>query len=89
MKSVLITGAYGGMGCAAVKHFKEKGYRVFYDDTPGVALYKSVVERISADKSNDCVMDVYCLKDNDSAEDLLECGLKMWLKRKKNKLIII
>lgn len=29
MKSVLITGAYGGMGCAAVKHFKEKGYRVF------------------------------------------------------------
>lgn len=54
----------------------EKGYRVFYDDTPGVALYQNVVERISADKSNDCVMDIYCLKDNDSAEEFIG----MWLK---------
>lgn len=48
-----------------------KGYRVFYDDTPGVALYKGVVEKISADKSNDCVMDIYRLEDNDSAESLI------------------
>jgi len=54
----------------------EKGYRVFYDDTPGAALYQNVVERISADKSNDCVMDIYCLKDNDSAEEFIG----MWLK---------
>ncbi len=53
----------------------DSGYRVFYDNTPGVALYKSVVERISADKSNDCVMDIYCLEDNDSAEELIG----MWI----------
>lgn len=29
MKNILITGAYGGMGSAAVAHFREKGYRVF------------------------------------------------------------
>ena len=52
------------------------GYRVFYDNTPGVALYKNVVERISADKSNYCVMDIYCLENNDNAEELME----MWIK---------
>lgn len=32
MKSVLITGAYGGMGRAAVRHFRARGYRVFAMD---------------------------------------------------------
>ena len=36
-KSILITGAYGGMGKAAVKSFKEKGFNVF-------ALDKSVCD---------------------------------------------
>ena len=29
MKSVLITGAYGGMGRAAVRHLRDRGWRVF------------------------------------------------------------
>lgn len=37
MKDILITGAYGGMGRAAVKAFSERGYRVF-------ALDRSVPE---------------------------------------------
>ena len=32
MRSVLITGAYGGMGRAAVRLFRERGYRVFAMD---------------------------------------------------------
>lgn len=38
MKSVLITGAYGGMGRSAVKLFREQGFRVFaLDKTVGEA----------------------------------------------------
>ena len=38
MKNIVITGAYGGMGKATVKIFKEKGYRIF-------ALDKNVGEK--------------------------------------------
>ena len=64
MKSVLITGAAGGMGKAAVKIFKERGYRVFALDVAdcpyeeGIAYIKcdvtseeSVAEAYNAVKS--------------------------------------
>lgn len=51
------------------------GYRVFYDDTPGVALYEGVTEKISADKSNNG-LDIYCLKDEESAKELMSLWLK-------------
>lgn len=35
MRSVLITGAYGGMGRAAVRYFRDSGYRVYAMDLRG------------------------------------------------------
>ena len=38
MKSILITGAYGGMGRSAIKLFRDNGFRVFaLDKTVGEA----------------------------------------------------
>lgn len=37
MRSILITGAYGGMGLAAVKRFASLGYTVFALDIRAVA----------------------------------------------------
>ena len=43
MKSILITGAYGGMGRAAVKLFAERGMRVFALDLKEGEAYENVV----------------------------------------------
>ena len=51
MKSVLITGAAGGMGRAAVLHFTERGYRVFALDVKPVEL--SGVISLAADLTSE------------------------------------
>ena len=43
MKSVLITGAGGGMGQAAVKALKDRGYRVFALDIKPIAAEENIV----------------------------------------------
>ncbi len=43
MKSILITGAYGGMGRAAVRAFASKGYRVFALDKRVDELQENII----------------------------------------------
>lgn len=43
MKSVLVTGAGGGMGQAAVKEMKSRGYRVFALDIKPVAAEENII----------------------------------------------
>ena len=57
MQSILITGANGGMGCAAVQLFAQQGFRVFaLDRTPGDA--RENVTPIQADiTSEESILD--------------------------------
>jgi NAD(P)-dependent dehydrogenase (short-subunit alcohol dehydrogenase family) len=43
MQSILITGAYGGMGKSAVAHFKTKGFRIFALDRKTEAAEENVI----------------------------------------------
>lgn len=52
MRSVLITGAYGGMGCAASLLFREKGYRVFALDRKVSAPEENIIP-IEADVTSE------------------------------------
>ena len=59
MKSVLITGAYGGMGSSTVKLFRDRGYRVFALDHKVGAPEENVIP-IQADiTSEEAVTDAY------------------------------
>ena len=52
MKSILITGAYGGMGCAAAELFASQGYRVFALDRK-VGDARGNIIPIEADVTNE------------------------------------
>ena len=56
MKSVLITGAAGGMGWAAVKLFCERGYRVFALDIKEVDFGEGVVPIVADVTSGESVL---------------------------------
>ena len=52
MKDVLITGAFGGMGKAAVKLMRERGYRVFALDRRSISAEENIIP-IEADVTNE------------------------------------
>ena len=52
MKSILITGAYGGMGCAAAELFASQGYRVFALDRKVGDARENIIP-IEADVTNE------------------------------------
>ena len=52
MKSILLTGAYGGMGCAAAELFASQGYRVFALDRKVGDARENIIP-IEADVTNE------------------------------------